>query len=358
MEPTTSDGTSPAPDESTPAPTDALRAELDELRKAVNRNDRQIDDLQVRAAENERPWYRNVQTLVAVFALLLSLATTLTSAYWARTQEDVAEARIRQQEIQDAKAELRELLQALAELTRRTQALPASDNGNGSEVLQNSYASEMSLLTNQAIAVVYTIPDYVSSSEYLAIALQLGNLGDYQKAGPLLESALANATTPFDKLSAARTYGIYLYGQGDVEGGRSQMQQSLDVWNEFTDVARQAPLWPKLEDLITYMFWAGYEAMAGNCDVANEQSTAASNLWLELMPPLESPLQQQYNDMWLLIGACVPGGTPVVPVLPTYTPLFPADNGLSPFEPLFPTPISDWFAWETPEAPFSQTLYP
>lgn len=358
-------------------PPDPLRAEIDALRAAVERNDLQIDDLQVRTAEIERPWYRHAQTLIALFALLFSLVTTLTSAYWAKTQGDADAARLRQEEIHDAKTELRGLLQALAELTRRVQTLPPPGEGNGGELLQQSYAAEMSLLTNQAIAVADTIPDEVSSSEYLGLAIQVGNLGDFPEAGRLVEKAIAKAETPYDQLSANRTYGMFLFGQGDVEGGRRHMQNALDVWANSPDVARQAPLWPKLEDLITRMFWAGYEALAGNCTEATTQSVAATSLWQELAPPAESGLQLQYNDMLTLVNGCVPGLSPVLPAMPTFTPWLPVDGGSvvdSAFptafpSSLFPTPEAtfsigewdfseDWNAWLTPEAPFSLTPSP
>ena len=72
-----------------PAELERLRADLADLRDHVLQSDFEIDDLRLKTAEARLPWYRNIQSLVAVLALLLSLSTTVVSGYWARTQGDL-----------------------------------------------------------------------------------------------------------------------------------------------------------------------------------------------------------------------------------------------------------------------------
>jgi hypothetical protein len=99
---------------------ETLRGELDALRATVRQNDDEIDALQLQAAMSHRPWYRSIEALVAIFALLLSLTTTAVSGYWAKTQKDIAEQRLRQQQTYDSRLELRGLIQSMSELDRKT----------------------------------------------------------------------------------------------------------------------------------------------------------------------------------------------------------------------------------------------
>lgn len=187
---------------------ETLRAELDALRATVRQNDDEIDALQLEAAKSHRPWYRSIETLVAVFALLLSLTTTLVSGYWARTQNDIAEQRLRQQQIQDSRLELRGLLQAMAELERNTsEAMAQQPDPLVAVGLNRSYAGETAMLTNQAYDVITSIPDHVSSSEYNQVGMRLMSIYDYDRAEPMFIRAMETANNLYDFMASTRTYG-------------------------------------------------------------------------------------------------------------------------------------------------------
>lgn len=132
------------------------------LREQADRHDREIDTLQVLAAERSTPWYRSAQSLVPVLALLFSLATFALSAYWSASQNDVAEQRMRQEEIQNSQAELRSLLQRLYEIG----GLQLGTDVEG--VLAPSagfQTAEVMLLTNQALGIADRIPGHVTTAE-------------------------------------------------------------------------------------------------------------------------------------------------------------------------------------------------
>jgi tetratricopeptide (TPR) repeat protein len=295
---------SPAPD---PAPIETLRAELAALRAHIGRNDREIDDLQVRAAESHRPWHRNSQTLVAVFALLLSLVTATTSAYWAKTQGDAAELRLEQERIHDAKTELRELLQAIAGLRRQALQLEVSDNAQTDIVLATSLTGELELLANQAFGVAESIPDQVTATEYFTLAEVLGEGGQIQQQKAILELALPKAGTPFEMISVNRLYAIVLFNADQYETAREHMATAVSTGEAHFDDGLLALGWPQLENLRSETFWAFWESWDGYCDEARTHLEAADALYRELGLLPEHPVAATYSDAQEAVNLCVEG---------------------------------------------------
>src|SRR3982750_4385024 len=77
------------------------------LEERVETMKREIDALQIAAAEKSKPWYGNVSTLLSVIALVFSLGTTLVSYHRANLQG-----------VHDARQELRGMLQRLSALPK------------------------------------------------------------------------------------------------------------------------------------------------------------------------------------------------------------------------------------------------
>ena len=356
--------------DSAPSQLETLRAEIDALRASIAETDHEVDDLQIRAAEFQRPWYRNVQTLVAVLSLVIALAVGLTSAYWSKAQTDLmsaqadlarsqsalAESRLQQQQIEDARAELRGLLQELTALTRSSPNLEGVDNPYLAQYLTTNELAEMALLTNQAYDIAQTIPNFVSSTEYLTIAQRLGQLGDFQKAEAMLVRADETATTAYELLSATRTYAIYLFGKKQIADARTQMQEALDVWTFFPEVKELDPLTATVEDLVTRMRWAEAEVVAGFCPEAEEHAAAAGDIMAQLGQNAGPVIQNQYDLMLDGVrGNCDPTYTAALPT-PTAASLVDAIGGgeTSPLllppgtQPAWLEPIGTLPAWLQP----------
>ncbi|MBA2596374.1 MAG: hypothetical protein H0V00_07075 [Chloroflexia bacterium] len=280
-----------------------VRAELMALRAQVAQNDDEIDDLQLRSAESRVPWYRSIQSLVAVFALLLSLSTTLVSGYWARTQGEIAEQRLRQQELHDAKTELRGLLQSLAELERRIEELPTLDDPLLASRLSSSYGSETAILATQALAIMETMPEQISSSEYLNLAIRFGAINEFGRAQPLIERAVATAANSYDFLSAKRIYAALLFQNGDSDGGRRQFADALQSWRTFP---AEAATVQSTGDLYTELNWANVESLHGYCDEANAHIDAARQHVDALNNPGWVLPRQQFDAMAELVTQCQP----------------------------------------------------
>ncbi len=287
-----------------PAELERLRADLADLRDHVLQSDFEIDDLRIKTAEARLPWYRNIQSLVAVLALLLSLSTTVVSGYWARTQGEIAEQRLRQQEIHDARTELRGLLQALSELARKNEELVTMSDSLAASRLSSSYASETSILLSQALELMDTIPDHVSSSEYLSVALPLAATGDYGRAETRIERAIELASNAFDYTSAIRTHAMLLFLKGDFEGGRARLTEALDAWSVFPPLTRFEQT---VGDWTTEMTWADQERIQGNCDEAKDHLNQARAYLTDLGNAAPSAYQRQYAALAQFVAQCIPG---------------------------------------------------
>ena len=301
-----------------------LRAELAALRADLERNDRQIDQLQMLAAERGGPWYRNIQTLVAIFALLLSLVTATVSGYWGWTQSQSAEERLRQQQVHDAKTELRGLLQAIEGLRREAEAqTDMSGNPIGAIVVATSRVGEMSLLADQADAVMQTIPEHVSATEYLSLIQALLDLGKLDRAAEMLAemrsraqtssapagaaqpSTTATAMTPSDTIVLQRLSGMVAFNNNDYLTAREHMRQALAIGSEHYDAGLLASSWPQVENLRTELIWTFWEVWGGYCEDAREHLQAATALHRDVLPASDSPIGQQYIAMKAAADTCV-----------------------------------------------------
>jgi hypothetical protein len=281
---------------------ETLRAELDTLRASLAQSDHEIDDLQLRVAEVRMPWYRNIQALVAVLALLLSLATTVVSGYWAKTQGDAAEQRLRQQEIHDARTELSGLLRSLGDLERRNEELSTLSDPLQAARLSSSYAGETSMLTIQALEIMESIPEHVTSSQYLSMALRLGAINQIGQAETLIHRALETARNSFDWVSAQRTYGSLLFLKGDFAGGRAAFAAALAESRPF---APETAVTRETDDFQTELAWAGVELGRGFCEEAKAHMDTARRF---LSKPYSSPVaHQQFTAAARLVAGCVPG---------------------------------------------------
>jgi tetratricopeptide (TPR) repeat protein len=303
-------GTAGESNEKTGSPADlpqttfeALRADVDALRRAVEQSDHEIDHLQMQAAEAALPWYRNIQTMVAVFALILSVVTAVVSGYTSYTAGQAADRRLRQQELQDAKTTLRSLFQQMAELERRDLESKRGGDALLSASLGASFGSEMLLLLDQALVIVEAYPGEITSAEYVSLGSRLLTMGQVERAEPLMLRAVDTARSNVDAANALRQYGYTLYLEGKVADGRRQYEAALSVWTRFPTASHDVRAF---SNWTTEMAWAGAEMMVGNCDEAEGHMRRGKDHLDELTGPGWDVQRQQYAAMVPQVRRCVP----------------------------------------------------
>src|SRR6266700_2054004 len=121
----------------------------DNLAESIQIIKNEVKGLQIAAVEQKTPWYKNLATWIAIFALFLSFGT----AYFSYT-------RAKAQDIQGTRAELRGLLQRLVALpTEYYEAINKyPHDSNVLYVLQERTMNETALLSAQAAELAKKLP--------------------------------------------------------------------------------------------------------------------------------------------------------------------------------------------------------
>ena len=226
--------------------------DLQQVRDKVRLLGEEVGALQVRALNDQRPWYRQASTLIALFALVFSFGTTV-----------ISNSRATEQEQRALKQELRALVLAL---TRQPiKALELSEKysdplaqGNLSSLLNQ----ESTIIAEQAAIVASKIPERVSSTEYATIAFAYNNSGKFDVARMLRQQAVEAATTAVDALAALRQQAALEFQLGNFIEARSYFQSAVDIFRSFPKTDEQIEDYSHAQ---TYLFWAQQEAAYGQC---------------------------------------------------------------------------------------------
>ena len=217
----------------------------------------EVDALQVAVMGQRTPWYRNTSTLISVLALLFSFGTTF-----------VSYTRTKAQDIQNARIELRGLLQRLSVLPRDNFELTKkySDDPGAVSQLSSYLNQENALLARQAAEMALRIPrDYVSATEYYAVAVALQAAYNNERANEFLRLAIDSSKDFSDKIAALRAHANLLFVVGQLEAGRAEYGKALKIfevypaYNEYT--RNSTNVWTELA-------WAYAEAGAGSSESA------------------------------------------------------------------------------------------
>src|SRR3954447_18666712 len=198
-------------------------------------------------------WYKEPATLVSVLALVFSIIATLYTSREASNQNARA-----------ARAELGQLVQRLSALPKENADLIAryADNRAVLTSLSGSINSENLVLAQQAADVIDRIPDQVSGSEFLAVAIALELSGTYPRSLELIERGLRVDKDPTSEEGMLRLKAKILFGAGDIKGGRAQLRYALGVWKGASAQERGRG------NAYTELTWSGLERQAGNCQEA------------------------------------------------------------------------------------------
>jgi tetratricopeptide (TPR) repeat protein len=251
-------------------------AAMSEPRPAVDLDalKREVDALQIAVMAQRAPWYRSIPTLLSIVALLFSFGTTAVS--YVRTQA---------QDIQNARTELRVLLQRLAALPRENVEIMKKYEDDPASIASMSgfINQENTLLARQAAELAVRIPaEYVSATEYYAIALALQFAYNIDGAKTLFSKAIDASTDLNDRVAALRSRANLLFLSGQPDAGRIDYQRALNVFADFGSF--QDPFAKSSIHIYTELSWAFSEANIGLMGEASRHIEKAEG-YLATLPP-------------------------------------------------------------------------
>jgi tetratricopeptide (TPR) repeat protein len=284
---------------------DGAGAQIGDLSRKLDVMKREIDELQIAAMNDRKPWYRNISTLLSIIALLFSFGTTLVS--YRRTEA---------QDIQAQRADLRSMLQRLAALPKENfeVTLQHADNPTAVASLAGYVNQENAMLARQAAELARTLPpSKVSATEFYAVGLALQNSYNIDEAKYFFSRAIESAREFNDEIAAVRSYANLLFMTGQPEAGRVEYQKALSVFSNdkyrsYNDYTRNSThAWTELS-------WAYAEANAGNYPLVQQHFANAEGYVARLQPgPSTEQIRSQLNQARLLL---IPGAPPASPLGP------------------------------------------
>jgi tetratricopeptide (TPR) repeat protein len=279
-----------------------VESRLRQLAEEVRVRGREIDELQ--ASDKHRPWYRQVSSIVAIGALVVSLLSAVASYQLQTSAETRAQTRER---VQD-RSDLRSILQRLIVLPRELQELYTAYPGSAAELSRN-VVSEYALLTGQAVKIIENLDqvddDDVSASEYNALATALSQMpGGHEEARTYFQRAADRANNLTEEITAVRSIGILENQMGAYDAMRAQYERALEVTrNEeypVTDFVRATT------DTETYVQWASHEISNGSCVDAERILNSAHEVATEAgVFVADASVSARYEALLVSLSECV-----------------------------------------------------
>lgn len=250
--------------------------------------DRQVADLQIDQVRERRPWYRDIGLLIAMFAFLFSLGTTVFSYYQAR-----------QQDIHNSQVELRGLIQRLNAIPKDEIDIARTyTDSSVAAQLSSSLVDENRLLALQADQIISGIPDSISSSEYIPVALALRNASLFDESGRLVNLAIQRMQNADERVIAYRFQGQLRFASGDIAGGRASFGQALNIFERYPTTSAY---YKSTTNALTETDWAQSEALQGQCREASTHQQNAISIAAGLDPSFQFYIAQSKR----YIDACV-----------------------------------------------------
>ncbi len=258
-----------------PTETEATAASLRALKQ-------EVDALQIAFEKQDRPWYRDASTIIAVLALIFSFGTT-----W------VSSRKADEQDVENQRIELRGLLQRLAMLPKENlEARQKYRADPGALGTVGGYLNQENVfLSTQAAEIARRLPPgKVSPVEYYAIALALGTSYNFDGEKKFLALCLQSGPDFSTEIAAVRTNAILLLQTGHPDTGRVEFQKALAIFDkneyagfdDFTKISTH---------IRTQLNWAYSEANARGGRVTAELHLKAADALLVGLQP--SPGREQ-----------------------------------------------------------------
>jgi tetratricopeptide (TPR) repeat protein len=236
---------------------------------------REIDALQIQAAEASRSWYRQfpvvLPILVSVAALLFSFAATYFS-----------EKRLDRQEAHAARAELRGMIQRLNELPRENLEAYRTHAKDPMAIRRISgYLNvESIVLSKQAAELMADLPGDVTAPEYFSVALALTQAGYSEQGEELLRKGLGAAEDAPEEADLLRQYAAQLFAVGDIAGGRARFEEAMRIFSKYPE---ENTGYVASTHAYTQISWAEAEISQRQCPEAEEHIEQARE-WVSRMP--------------------------------------------------------------------------
>ncbi len=235
----------------------------------------QVDELQVRAAEPRRRWYRQTPSLPSLLALLLSIATAVYSSYERR-----------QQDVHGKKEELRRLTSSLIDLRIDYQNKVGSAEfatlaPATREFLSGMINRKRMIYMEDADNLVRQISTHVPSATYDFLSGEKAADGS-AKAVDYLQKAVEVSQEKFSRVIAVRNLGILYSQRGpfyNLAKARQQFAEAVSLTGETTD---DEALLYNLG--YTWEMWGMAEAGNGFPEAAQEKLSKARALYEKLSP--------------------------------------------------------------------------
>jgi len=266
---------------------------VNDLAESVRVIKREVDALQITVMSQKAPWYKNVPTAISILALLFSFGTTYVS--YTRTEA---------QDIQNTRVELRGLLQRLSYLPRDnfeiTKKYPNDPSAIGT--LGGFINQENTLLSRQAAELARKLPrNYVSATEYFAVALALQGAYNNEGAKEFFRYAIESAKDFNDRIAALRGNANLMFIMGQPEAGRVEYQKALAVFSGFEQYNEYTI---KSTHILTELNWAYSEASFGSKDLANQHISNAESYLSGLTPsPGTDQLRGQIDQIRMSLNS-------------------------------------------------------
>lgn len=270
-----------------PAPPTEMSSEEDRFRTLKA----EVDALQIAAMKSSEPWYQNASTLIAAFALLISLGTTIFSYFESIDQENWA-----------LRAELRSLILRLNDLPLKNYELQLKYRGD--ELVAGDLAgysnNENSIIATHAAEIIKRIPSMVSGAEIMSVAVALRNSNQLGISTDMLRAGLEGENNSDSMVAILRNLALNSFLGGNPDKGREYYIEALGLFNsgQFTP---PSAYYEFITHALTEMYWAQQEAFISNCNAWNEHIGKAND-YLEkaiqiipTFPGQPNPVRDQIN---------------------------------------------------------------
>jgi hypothetical protein len=210
----------------------------------------QVDQLQIHAAEAQKPWYRQSSNVVSLAAVVFSIVSFLIS----QQQSNAQELRAKHEELRRLLIELISFQESLsANIAAITDPIQREEAGG-------ALNSKKLIYLQSAESMADELSSHVSSAEYSTLGRQEMTQSDFRKAERYFLMAPNAANDLISKAMATRDIGEFYFQMSplrDIEKGRKYFSDAADITKTATDD------YSLYCTGYTYDMWGSFEKLSG-----------------------------------------------------------------------------------------------
>lgn len=246
---------------------------------------RRVDELEVRAEEKTRPWYKQFSTWVSVAALLLSIVTGILSLRFQSTTD-----------IRAKKTELREIVMGLLDLNAEAQKT-LKDGGarDYGDLSQKAFV----LLQEAQFSLEQLPPRDVLPSELVVLGMASLQNGEQSRGLEYLQTAIGISRTSRDKIGIRSTIAAFYMSPGTEQN----IAEADRLYKEAVGCQTPAVNCPEPKDYFelgaiaqAYMMWGMGEERNGSMSDGKAKLAYAQALCAKVPPGYPSPCLMLGSD--------------------------------------------------------------